>query len=284
MSSRTFSARRARVAGASWTSFPTRPLYRAPRDVVNARPCPFAHGVSTAVHTRTQQLARFRAFPRGSALAVGRCAVQTLGLQRGGAWMRIGWGASAVLGVALLAAAPARAQELAVRQTGPEGEVTDIEQANEIRVTFSEPMVVLGRIPQPVVAPFFRIDPAVEGTFRWSGTKLLIFTPARRLPYASKYTVTLAAGATSILGHKLASPHTFSFTTPTLRLMEVRWERQDTRVDSPVILALRFNQPVKPLAAARHISVRYAPRKWDAPELPAEALDRLRALDPAAEA
>jgi alpha-2-macroglobulin len=198
--------------------------------------------------------------------------------------MRIGWGASAVLGVALLAAAPARAQELAVRQTGPEGEVTDIEQANEIRVTFSEPMVVLGRIPQPVVAPFFRIDPAVEGTFRWSGTKLLIFTPARRLPYASKYTVTLAAGATSILGHKLASPHTFSFTTPTLRLMEVRWERQDTRVDSPVILALRFNQPVKPLAAARHISVRYAPRKWDAPELPAEALDRLRALDPAAEA
>ena len=197
--------------------------------------------------------------------------------------MRMGWGASVVVGAALLAAAPAAAQELAVRQTGPEGEITDIEQANEVRVTFSEPMVVLGRIPQPVTAPFFKIEPAAEGTFRWSGTRLLIFTPARRLPYASRYTVTIAAGATSVLGHKLEEPHTFSFTTPTLRLMEVRWERMNSRVDSPVVLGLRFNQPVKPLAVAKHISLRYTPSNWPTPELPAEALERLRALDPAAE-
>ena len=70
---------------------------------------------------------------------------------------------------------------------GPVGETATLAEANEIRVVFSEPMVVLGRIPQPVTAPFFRIEPAVKGTFRWSGTTTLIFTPAEPLPYATEF-------------------------------------------------------------------------------------------------
>ena len=58
-----------------------------------------------------------------------------------------------------------------------EVEAFPLAEANEVRVVFSEPMVTLGKIPQPVVAPFFRIEPAVKGTFRWSGTTTLIFTP-----------------------------------------------------------------------------------------------------------
>ena len=69
---------------------------------------------------------------------------------------------------------------LRVVSSGPTGEIADIAQANEVRVVFSEPMVTLGRIPEPVTAPFFQITPAVRGTFRWSGTTILIFTPERR--------------------------------------------------------------------------------------------------------
>ena len=50
-------------------------------------------------------------------------------------------------------------------------------EANEIRVVFSEPMVTLGSIPARVTAPFFSVTPAIPGSFRWSGTTILIFTP-----------------------------------------------------------------------------------------------------------
>ena len=95
----------------------------------------------------------------------------------------------------LVSAWPAGAQQdaqgLSVVSAGPVGEVADLAQANEIRVIFSEPMVVLGRIPQPVTAPFVAIRPAIAGTFRWSGTTILIFTPdaQRKLPFATRYDV-----------------------------------------------------------------------------------------------
>jgi hypothetical protein len=47
------------------------------------------------------------------------------------------------------------------------GCLDSLAQANEIRIVFSEPMVTLGRIPDPVSAPFVRIRPAVPGTFSW---------------------------------------------------------------------------------------------------------------------
>src|SRR5687768_13968629 len=71
---------------------------------------------------------------------------------------------------------------LTVVGAGPDGEIATLEEANEIRVVFSEPMVRLGRIPSPVAAPFFRLTPAIAGTFRWSGTTTLIFTPDAKRP------------------------------------------------------------------------------------------------------
>ena len=150
----------------------------------------------------------------------------------------------------------ATSKPLTVVAAGPTGELDALAEANEIRVTFSEPMVVLGRIPQPVTAPFFKVTPAVPGTFRWSGTTILIFTPAKdaRLPHATRYEVTIDSSATAISGRKLAQPYTFRFTTPTVKLRSTGWYRKNGRFDSPVMIALRFNQPVRPadVARARH--------------------------------
>jgi len=75
------------------------------------------------------------------------------------------------------------AADLEVVQAAPAGEVASLPQAREIRVVFSEPMVVLGRIPDPVRAEFFTVSPPVAGSFRWSGTTTLVFTAREAPPY-----------------------------------------------------------------------------------------------------
>ena len=70
---------------------------------------------------------------------------------------RVGWLSRVLVAVLLcarsLAAQPA-APALTVVSTGPSGVLASLDQANEIRIVFSEPMVTLGRIPAEVTAPF----------------------------------------------------------------------------------------------------------------------------------
>src|SRR5206468_11801733 len=108
------------------------------------------------------------------------------------------------------------ADKLTIIKAGPVGEVSTLAEANEVRIVFNEPMVAVGKIPKVVAAPWFHIAPAVKGTLRWSGTTTLIFTPDPKtpLPFATKYDVTIDAGAKAISGHTLGQSYAFSFTTP----------------------------------------------------------------------
>lgn len=161
----------------------------------------------------------------------------------------------------LLSAIAANAAELRVTAAAPEGELADIAQANEIRVVFSEPMVVIGRIPEPVRPPFFRIDPPIGGNFRWSGTSTLIFRPApEELRYATEYRVTVDASAESIHGSRLAAPLRFSFTTPTLRLVHAQWY---AKPDGAVVFGLQFNQPVEAERILPHVRLALQPHEPD---------------------
>ena len=185
-----------------------------------------------------------------------------------------------------LAAAPPRAMQtaaLTVVSAGPNGEIRELDDANEIRVIFSEPMVPLGRIPSNPTPSWIHIQPAIKGTYRWSGTTILIFTPdpATPLPHAMRYTVTIDAAAASDGGHRLGTPFTFNFTTPTVRLLSARWGRKADRASDPVQLAVSFNQRVRPEDVVAHLTVRYAPHTWDAPELSTEERARMAAADPA---
>ena len=166
----------------------------------------------------------------------------------------------------------AGAQPLRIVNAGPTGEVASLAEANEIRVVFSEPMVTLGRIPERVTAPFFTVRPAIPGTFRWSGTTILIFTPdaKRPLPYATKYDVTIDSTATAVSGRRLARAIRFSFTTPTVKLLQTNWYRRGGRAGAPMVILLRFNQPVRVADVAPHISAQFEPHEWTAPSLPTE--------------
>ena len=105
-----------------------------------------------------------------------------------------------------VAVGSARAQDaLTVVTAQPTGEVASLEQAAEVRIRFSEPMVAIGRAPDQVTAPFVAIRPAIAGSFRWAGPTLLVFTPDPKqpLPTATRYDVTVAATATAVSGRTL---------------------------------------------------------------------------------
>jgi uncharacterized protein YfaS (alpha-2-macroglobulin family) len=184
----------------------------------------------------------------------------------------------------LLAASSAQAQTLKIAQAGPEGELSTLAQGNEVRVVFSEPMVALGRIPERVEAPFFRIRPALPGTFRWSGTDTLLFTPRPgEVPYATRYEVTIDASARSVAGHTLPEPFTFTFATPTLGLDSAHWRRKGERYDSPLLVYLRFNQPVDAATLLPHLRLRYESHPFTPPFPPQDVLEHMREADPQAE-
>jgi len=193
------------------------------------------------------------------------------------------------LAAGLLAAGPAAAQTTSTAGTplrivgaGPTGEIATVEEANEIRVVFSEPMVAMGRIPARLKPAFFHIAPAVAGTYRWSGTTILILTPTKRLPLATKYDVTIDAGTAAVSGRKLAAAYTFSFTTPTARLMQTNWYRPGGRFDAAPIVVLRFNQPVRAEDVLAHVRASFEAHNFTPPVIPQAAQDRLRAIDGAA--
>ena len=186
--------------------------------------------------------------------------------------------------VILLFAASAAAQSAPLRivSAGPTGEVASIEEANEIRVVFSESMVTLGRVPSALRVPFFHIAPAVAGTFRWSGASVLVFTPAKRLPLATRYEITIDASAASISGRTLGEPYTFAFTTPTVRLLQTQWYRPGGRYDAAPIVLLRFNQPVRAQDVAAHLTPRFQNHPFTAPFIDERAQSRVQAIDPGA--
>ena len=169
---------------------------------------------------------------------------------------------------------------LTVVSTGPQGETTTHEQTNEIRIVFSEPMVTLGKIPETVAAPFVRISPAITGTFRWSGTTILVFTPAKPLPFATAYDVTVDRTATAVSGRKLANPVRFTFSTPAVRLERVEWYRRGGSVQGRIVLLLFFNQPVRSADIAAALSARFEPHAWDPPTLTPAQAAVLKAADP----
>lgn len=169
---------------------------------------------------------------------------------------------------------------LRIVSAGPTGEIAKLEQANDIRVVFSESMVALGQVPPRVRPSYVHVSPAVEGAFRWSGTSILIFTPSRPLPAATRYDVRIDAGVAALSGRRLASPYVFSFTTPTVHLLETTGYRKGGRFDAPLVIALRFNQPVRASDIARHTTARDLAHPWTPPSIDPAAQARLRAADP----
>src|SRR5258708_782 len=183
-----------------------------------------------------------------------------------------------------LAASGASAAKLTILKAGPVGEVATLAEANEIRVVFSEPMIVVGKVPKALVVPWFHVAPAIKGAFRWSDTTTLIFTPDEKtpLPFATKYDVTIDDTAKSLAGSALDRSYTFSFITPTVRLLNTSWYRRAKKADGSVLISLTFNQPVDSGTIIQHLQLRTKSHSLEPPSIPDAGLERLKKLEPQA--
>ena len=104
---------------------------------------------------------------------------------------------------------------LRVIRHAPEG---DVHIAPHLQVTFSQPMIaVTSQDEAAAQVPLF-IEPAVDGQWRWIGTKTILFEPVSRFPMATNYTVTVPEGTPSATGGTLGAAHQFTFATPPLQL------------------------------------------------------------------
>jgi uncharacterized protein YfaS (alpha-2-macroglobulin family) len=145
--------------------------------------------------------------------------------------------------------------QLEVVRVQPVGEV---DVAPFVTITFDEPMVPLATLDDldasdvPAV-----ITPAVEGRWRWVGTRTLRFEvepgATDRLPAATEYRVEVPAGTTSEIGHRLAAAVAFEFATPPPRLTSFVGERDRLGLE-PVFVAV-FDQRVDPAAVLPTITV-----------------------------
>ena len=158
-------------------------------------------------------------------------------------------------------AAFAQEKKVTVVKAGPIGELATLAEANEIRVVFSAPMVAVGKIPKNLTIPWFHVSPDVKGTFRWSGTTTLIFSPSQQLPYATKYDVSVDAP-------QLDRPYKFSFLTPTIQLQQTYWYRKGGQAGAPIVIGLYFNQPVEKETLAPHLQLRTSKREFKDPAMP----------------
>ncbi len=133
---------------------------------------------------------------------------------------------------------------LQVLRYSPEGEIP---VAPFISITFNQPMVPLTTLDQlnQLDVPV-QVEPALEGTWRWLGTKTLTFQSDSelydRLPKATIFTVTIPAGTKSMSGGELAQNVTFQFTTPPLQMMRY-YPEYDPQPADPTLF-IQFNQRI----------------------------------------
>ncbi len=137
---------------------------------------------------------------------------------------------------------------LEVLRFQPEGPV-DI--APFLSVTFNQPMVPLATLDQLDAADVpVEITPAIEGRWRWIGTRTLRFelVPGEldRLPAATSYDVLIPQGTRSANGATLRQAVSWSFTTPTPTVTGFVGESESLPL-APVFVAV-FDQRVDPTA------------------------------------
>ncbi len=104
----------------------------------------------------------------------------------------------------------------------PKGE-TEVE--NKIVVTFNRPMIELTSLDEDDTREMpMKIEPKIEGKYRWLGTSAIEFIPKDRFKYSTKYKVTIDGDIKDLSGGKLGEDFIFDFETPNAILKKAETE------------------------------------------------------------
>jgi len=150
---------------------------------------------------------------------------------------------------------------------GPFGELPSEIKKPSIYVVFSQPVVPLARLGDPIRedAGLFTIEPALTGVYRWYGTRLLSFEPdAENMPQ-HEYKVTVSNRIRSLGGKSLEGERSFSFETERLDVLDWRlgtgeywvntWDADPLEAKN---ISIVFSYPVNLAEIGKWIEVRAA--------------------------
>lgn len=154
----------------------------------------------------------------------------------------------------LLAALPLlAATELEILTVSPQGKVGIPAATTDIVVTFAEPMVPLKATPEDLSTGPLQISPPLQGTYRWMGTRTLVFSATERLPLATEFKLKVPAGTRALSGAELVVDYNWSFETARPLLLYSSPENDEQGVDPKKSFLLRFNQAMDPRRLADKI-------------------------------
>jgi uncharacterized protein YfaS (alpha-2-macroglobulin family) len=131
-------------------------------------------------------------------------------------------------------------RELRVLRYMPEGAV---KIAPQLSVTFSQPMVAVTSQDDAAAVKPVKLVPEPKGSWRWIGTRTIVFAPDVRFPQSTTYKVEIPAGTKSPQGGVLKSAVAFSFETPPpLIISHYPDGGQPQRLDVPMMV--EFDQKI----------------------------------------
>lgn len=155
-----------------------------------------------------------------------------------------------------------KAGPFAVVHAAPRGRVVDRKQPG-VTVLFSRAVrsVDMGddeRVPAITIKK--KSGEAVAGSWRWTGTRGLLFTPDGELPGGSDFVVTVPAGVRSLDGAAIDAPYTFELQTGGPVVAHVAYAGPKgisaDSVPTSVAFDITFDQPVDPETVAAATTLR----------------------------
>ncbi|MDQ3688328.1 MAG: Ig-like domain-containing protein [Acidobacteriota bacterium] len=128
--------------------------------------------------------------------------------------------------------------------------------APQLSVTFSQAMVAVTSHAELAAEDVpVKLTPQPAGKWRWVGTKTLVFDPAdERLPMATEYAASVAAGTKSANGATLKAGAAWTFATPAPQVKTKFPGDQTIRRDA--LMFVEFDQRIDPAAVLRTVRVR----------------------------
>lgn len=156
----------------------------------------------------------------------------------------------------------------------PSGELSSAVRHPSIQVVFSEPVVPLKKLGEPILkSEHVQITPKLEGVFRWYGTSVLSFDCADDLIPQKIYTVKINPNIVSVNGDAFSGQTEFTFFTEEIRMQSVVpgyveqkkknvfFNSDDIPAEYAKTVAVVFSNAVNAKVISSHIEVRDSKNK-----------------------
>jgi alpha-2-macroglobulin len=145
---------------------------------------------------------------------------------------------------------------------GPDGELPSELEYPSVWVLFSQPVIPLSKLGTPSnKSQILKIEPPLEGVFRWYGTKLLSFEASQKGLPQHIYNVSLSDQLMSLGGKSLSGTRGFSFHTEYLSIISADpgrggiFDKNEVPVSEASKITIHFNYPVNLEVVSKYLRV-----------------------------